>query len=299
MMVAIGRIPNDYSGIEAVDFETSRVTKCPAVPSLPVSVRGGAGGLINNQTPLVCSGIPKYNKCYLFQGGTWNQTGSFNTGRAHFVGLPNSPFGDPLHLFLILGGDLALTIEVFDGSSWKVVGPIAPTDFYVSCAVYINSSTILVTGGTQGSVPYSSRTFYMNAILGRWIQGPSLISGRFGHGCERILRSSKAQEFSSIVVGGTNGILLSSVEILDDHSSFWRSGPSLPTGTYSAPLVSDPRGGVIYIGGDIGVLTPNIYRLRNLDLGSTWELLPHKLTTPRQWHTAFLMPDDLFQCTFV
>jgi hypothetical protein len=42
-------------------------------------------------------------------------------GRRKKVFVPlttGSPFGDPSHLFLILGGDGPLTMEVFDGSSW-------------------------------------------------------------------------------------------------------------------------------------------------------------------------------------
>jgi len=43
----------------------------------------------------------------------------FDEEKKVFVPLTTgSPFGDPSHLFLILGGDGPLTMEVFDGNSW-------------------------------------------------------------------------------------------------------------------------------------------------------------------------------------
>ena len=39
------------------------------------------------------------------------------------------------------------------------------------------------------------------------------------------------------------------VEILDDGASEWRLGPNLPLDVHAAPLVQDPSGGVLFIGG--------------------------------------------------
>jgi hypothetical protein len=63
-------------------------------------------------------------------------------------------------------------------------------------------------------------------------------------------------------------------------------------------MVDDPRGGVIYVGGGTFTGSPNVlYRLRHADQGANWEALASKIVTPRVWHSAFLVPDDLADCS--
>jgi hypothetical protein len=51
---------------------------------------------------------------------------------------------------------------------------------------------------------------------------------------------------SIIVVGGS---YLSSVEILDEGSNKWQTGPELPFGIEDSQMVEDQIGGVVLIGG--------------------------------------------------
>jgi hypothetical protein len=67
-----------------------------------------------------------------------------------------------------------LTVEVFDGKLWSAISPSVPFTFYVSCMVYINSTTVLLIAGTQGSVKYGTKTFYMNSDTQMWIEGPPI-----------------------------------------------------------------------------------------------------------------------------
>jgi len=58
--------------------------------------------------------------------------------------------------------------------------------------------------------------------------------------------------------------------------------------------------GVIYVGG----LSPygidaKLYRLRHAGIGAQWELLANQLLVPRIWHTAFLVPDEIANCTSI
>jgi hypothetical protein len=59
-------------------------------------------------------------------------------------------------------------------------------------------------------------------------------------------------------------------------------------------MVDDQRGGVLYVGGDIGGYTNIIYRLRHT--AALWEAIPSKIATPRIWHSAFLVPDEVVDC---
>jgi len=73
-----------------------------------------------------------------------------------------------------VGGINPLTIEVFDGNTWSTISPSVPVIFYVSCMVYINSTTVLLIAGTQGSVTYGTKTYYMNSDFRTWIEGPPI-----------------------------------------------------------------------------------------------------------------------------
>ena len=73
-----------------------------------------------------------------------------------------------------MGGVNPLTVEVFDGNSWSAISPSVPVIFYVSCMVYINSTTVLLIAGTQGSVTYGTKTYFMNSDFQMWIEGPPI-----------------------------------------------------------------------------------------------------------------------------
>ncbi len=74
----------------------------------------------------------------------------------------------------MVGGANPLTVEVFDGNTWSTVSPSVPVIFYVSCMVYINSTTVLLIAGTQGSVTFGTKTYYMNSKFSMWTEGPSI-----------------------------------------------------------------------------------------------------------------------------
>jgi len=160
--------------------------------------------------------------------------------------------------------------------------------------VYLNTTTVMLIAGSQGTTSYSPKTYIMNSKFLTWQQGPSINVGRYGHGCARIVQGVASEKYSTIIAGGTNGALLNQVEILDDGASNWRYGPNLPVATSGAPLVEDQRGGVLYVGGDKGGYSNTIYRLRHA--GAQWEALATTIATPKVWHSAFLVPDELVNC---
>ena len=101
--------------------------------------------------------------------------------------------------------------------------------------------------------------------------------------------------FSTIIAGGNaNGYRANQVELLDGGATSWRYGPALPYFTNGAPMVNDQRGGVVYVGGDVGGYNNLIYRLRHAK--AQWETLPSTIATPRMWHAAFLVQEEVVKC---
>ena len=283
---------NGVNSVEILDIESKM--SCAPFPSVPLGFRGGSGGLFDQTAPWVCSGAPTNSQCFLYKNGAWSQTGTFLSPRTHFSVVSGSPFGNPIHKFYVVAGNTPFTGEAFDGNKFSEVGPSVPFKFYVSCMVYLNATTVMLIAGWQGDTTYSPSTYVMNAKILAWQQGPTINVGRLGHGCGRIVQGVASEKYSTIIAGGTNGGLLNQVEILDDGAISWRYGPSLPVATNGAPMVEDQRGGVLYVGGDKSGYSNSIYRLRHA--GAQWESLASTIATPRVWHSAFLVPDELVNC---
>ena len=105
----------------------------------------------------------------------------------------------------------------------------------------ISPDQIILIGGQQNET-ISGNTFVYNNQNGLWTSGPSLETPRYRQACGRVPRSAWSNRKSVIVAGG-NGLtaILSSVEILSDDFTSWRSGPNLPDKIYGASMIEDPR----------------------------------------------------------
>jgi hypothetical protein len=80
----------------------------------------------------------------------------------------------------------------------------------------------MLIAGTIGTQTNSSKTFYFDALTNLWSNGPSLATGRLGHGCGRIEVSGTSASQTVIVAGGQTPFR--SVEILDGATNSWRAG---------------------------------------------------------------------------
>ncbi len=92
---------------------------------------------------------------------------------------------------------------------------------------------------------------------------------------------------------------MQSVEIFDEETNQWRMGPELPFGVGDTTLVEDPAGGVILVGG----ISPNLGYLDTLlrlpyAEADGWVEMPQHLKTKRRFHTAFMIPDGISDCSF-
>jgi hypothetical protein len=105
---------------------------------------------------------------------------------------------------------------------------------------------------------------------------------------------------SIIVAGGFDGFsFLSSVEILHEGSNEWQTGPELPFVIAASQMVEDQNGGVVLIGGyspPIGSLD-TLFHLPHGGQDAVWTKMEQKMQTGRRQHTAFLVPDNIVDCS--
>jgi hypothetical protein len=91
---------------------------------------------------------------------------------------------------------------------------------------------------------------------------------------------------------------LSSVEILDEGSNEWHTGPELPVAIDESQMVEDENGGVVLIGGRSSVDYLNtLYELPHGGQDVVWTEMEQKMKTGRYAHTAILVPDNIVDCS--
>jgi hypothetical protein len=190
--------------------------------------------------------------------------------------------------------------EMLTEEGWKSIIPSLPVTIADHCIVTVNSTTVMAIGGRQNGQGYSGKTFYFTFGEQSWTEGPELKNKRAVHSCGKIRRNKESQEMSIIVAGGQYiDSYLSSVEILDEGSNEWQTGPELPFGIYASQMVEDQNGGVVLIGGysssvDTGY---TLYQLPHGGQDAVWTKMEQKMKTGRYWHTAFMVPDNTVDCS--
>jgi hypothetical protein len=188
--------------------------------------------------------------------------------------------------------------EMLTEEGWESNIPSLPVTIYAHCMVTVNSTTVMAIGGWRNG--YSGRTFYFTFGEESWTEGPELKNKRYHHSCGKIRRNKESQEMSIIVVGGSDGSSrLSSVEILNEGSNEWQTGPELPFGIRDAQMVEDQNGEVVLIGGrsssDDSLDT--LFQLPHGGQDAVWTKMEQKMKTGRRQHTAFLVPDNIVDCS--
>jgi hypothetical protein len=188
--------------------------------------------------------------------------------------------------------------EMLTEEGWESNIPSLPVTIYYHCMVTVNSTTVMVIGGRQNG-QNSGKTFYFTFGEESWTEGPELKNKRFDHSCGKIRRDKESQEMSIIVAGGSDGFFsyLSSVEILDEGSNEWQTGPELPFGIGESQMVEDQNGGVVLIGGYSFPAGNLDYQLPHGGTDSVWTKMEQKMKTGRYDHTAFLVPDNIVDCS--
>ena len=214
-----------------------------------------------------------------------------------------SPFPDSNHQLFVTGGftfdesaTSTNTAEILTKDGWQYVTPSLPVATAHHCMALINSTSVIVIGGTNSSFSYFNNSYVFNSVSQEWHKGPSLKEIRFGHVCGQIRTNENSHETSIIVIGGKDIPIPATVAILDEGSSEWRTGPALPIPIHYSVLVEDHSNGIYLIGGfsdELGYLD-KIFYLAHAD--ANWQELPQKLQTKRFLHSAFFVPDEITSC---
>ncbi len=287
---------------EVINLASSTPT-CKNPPIFPAKVYNTFGGLGFKGNPILCQGyqnIAPSNKCYSLENNQWVSSASMNSPR-HSAAAAHLKDGK-----LLLTGGFNETgsnlnnAEMFTEEGWESNIPSLPLTIQSHCMVTVNSTTVMVIGGRQNGNYISGKTFYFTFGEESWTEGPELKNKRSHHSCGKIRRNKESQEMSIIVAGGYDGsAYLSSVEILDEGSNEWQTGPELPFGIDGSQMVEDQNGGVVLIGGvssSVGSLEA-LYQLPHGGQDAVWTDMEQKMKTGRHQHTAFLVPDNIVDCS--
>ncbi len=257
------------------------------------------GGLGFNGNPILCGGFQSNsqpNMCLSLVNNEWYFSRFMNLER-YFAAAAQLQDGN----FLVTGGNKLNNAEMLTAEVWVRNIPSLPVTVWAHCMVTVNSTTVMVIGGSQ-NYKASGKTFYFTFGEESWTEGPELKKKRVHHSCGRIRKNNESQEMSIIVAGGLNGTygtFLSSVEILDEGTNEWQTGPELPFAIGESQMVEDHNGGVVLIGGrspSVGNLD-TLYQLPHGGQDAVWTKMEQKMKTGRHHHTAFLVPDNIVDCS--
>ncbi len=297
LLVGLGRTDNGLTDdIEIIDLKSTSTNRTIQA-NFPMKLWESFGGLGFHNKPMICGGYPS-NKCFSLDGNEWKDSPSMNTTKG-FEAVSPSPYPTKCQKFFVTGGP-GNTAEVLTEQGWETLPQLLPITIHSHCSVLVNSTTVMVIGGSQNDST-SSNTYLFNTEFEIWVKGPQLKTKRVLHSCGRIRKNSQSQDFSIIVAGGFDydASNLPSVEILDLDSKEWRKGPDLPFGIYEAQMVEDQSGGVILVGGftNSNVFLDTLYQLPHGGADAEWTKIEQKLNIGRWGHVAFLVPDNIVACS--
>ncbi len=286
---------------------------CKNPPNFPATVWAAIGGLGIKGNPILCGGYQNFginsNECYTLENNLWVSSAGMNSVRVYAVaaqlqdgkmlvtgGLDDSNAGP--------NGTYLNSAEMLTEEGWESNIPSLPVTITRHCMVTVNSTTVMAIGGRQNGVGHqnafiSGKTFYFTFGEESWTEGPVLKNKRIYHSCGRIRRNEESQELNIVVAGGWDSSYLSSVEILDESSNEWQTGPELPFGIVDSQMVEDQNGGVVLIGGySPSVSTRDtLYHLPHGGQDAVWTKMEQKIKTGRRLHTAFMIPDTIVKCS--
>jgi hypothetical protein len=279
----------------------SSVSTCKNPPNFPAKIYNAIGGLGFKENPIFCGGEQNdvsSNKCYSLENNEWGSSASMNSVR---VAAAAAQLQDG-H-FLVTGGldgsAYLKKAEMLTEEGWESNIPSLPVTILGHCMITVNSTTVMVIGGRQNN-QYSGTTFFFTFGEESWTEGPELKKKRAYHSCGKIRTKKESQEMSIIVAGGSGGSsFLSSVEILDEGSNEWQTGPELPFAISESQMIEDQNGGVVLIGGrsySVGTLD-TLYQLPHGGQDAVWTKMEQMMKTGKKDHTAFLVPDNIVDCS--
>ena len=308
LLVCGGYVTAGIDTCEVVDLKSptkSCKTTCENLPNLPVTLYGAIGGRGLNENSVICGGDQNgtySKKCFSLENNFWVSLHSMNSARG-YAAATQLEDGNVLVTGGWNGSVYLNSAEMLTEEGWESKVPTLPVNIAYHCMVTVNSTTVMVIGGVQnGSISDqpSGKTFYLTLGQESWTEGPELNYKRGFHSCGKLRRDENGQEMSVVVAAGDDGSsYLSSVEILDEGSSKWKTGPELRFGICHSEMVEDQNGGVVLIGGRSPSTThlDTLFQLPHGGKDAGWKKMEQTLKVGRHAHTAFLVSDNIVDCS--
>jgi hypothetical protein len=293
---------NPYNDTCEVINLASSASTCKNLPNFPATVNRAIGGLGFKENQILCGGRQNSahsNNCYSLENNEWVSSNSLNSVRSSAAAAQLLDGKLLVTGGYVTSGSYLKSAEMLTEEGWESDIPSLPVTIYAHCMVTVNSTTVMSIGGGQNK-QYSGKTFYFTFGEESWTEGPELKVKRIWPSCGKIKRNKDSLDTNIIVAGGWIGYsILSSVEILDEGSNEWQTGPELPFAIGYSQMVEDPNGGVVLIGGwsSSNDSLDTLYQLPHGGQDAVWIKMEQKMKTGRRQHTAFLVPDNVVDCS--
>ena len=252
-----------------------------------------------SSTSMVCTGGINHLGVYLALtevyapgSNTWSVAGSMATPRAYFAGVPSIEYGGN-GAYFVAGGLTTGGVPTASAAEFSVTSgvwsnkPNMGTARVVPAASGINGK-ILVSGGWDPALSFSSTTEVFNYGTNTWSAGPSFL---FGIG-RAYHTSTKLLSGDVLIAGGHDGVSVSgfTAYYIASTNTFATSGaPVVPVFSHTATLITaGPQSGKVYIaGGNTGSTTTSALQ--------RWEwtswVLDGSIGVQRDWHSAVRLAD--------
>ena len=205
-----------------IDLKNDEVT-C-TLANYPLKLANGAGGIVEEEIPMICGGYKDHEYiqyCHALVDKQWKKTTTDETGQSS-MGTSN----------IVVNGSLLLTGGTGTGnkdlkSNWMINSDSTvelkdmPIQISGHCNVRLNSSHIMVIGGSDERTRTRSETLVFDLVKEEWTVGPSMKGQRESHGCGQMLLGEKLITW---VTGGSSPRELQTTEYLEDLNQGWQQG---------------------------------------------------------------------------
>jgi hypothetical protein len=172
-----------------IDLETPS-SKCKVVPAYPLAVHAAMGGLGTDEKPIICGGYTSTSpstrsECYTLDS-SWTALPSMKSPT--YIGqFAPSPFANKSHHLVSSGGHSGKAslnrVDVLTQQGWEGL-PALPEAIYHQCMILVNSTTLMIIGGSNGK--YLAKTYIFHSWSQNWVSGPDLNTARYAHSCAKI-----------------------------------------------------------------------------------------------------------------
>ena len=189
---------------EIINLENEALT-CQDLGNYPLQTNGGVGSNIGSFTA-ICGGLGTgamaglLNQCYKLVAGAWQQFATMSSKRGYAAGMI---VGNSLMMFGGFGDDGRLqSTEIINENGQVSQGPNMPTGLVYHAIATVNTSTLIISGGTNEVYSDDSPlTWYFNHVTQKFQEGPSLMESRSRHASGTVV-DHVTNENIVVVAGG-------------------------------------------------------------------------------------------------